>query len=644
MRIGRPLSKSSRRLTALFLAVLVPPAVILVWLGLRLLEQDRKDGLARDFERREAAAGGIIRALDQSLADAEHWLTGDEIPDGALGLTLSASGAVDRPAGRALWLPALAPIPEAATQPFAEAEAAEFKEAGDRGLARYEELARSAEPGVKAGALLRVARVHRRQGRTDAALRGYQRLAGIAHIAIEGTPSDLIARRAICDVLEQAGRTEALGREAAALRTDFLANRWRLDRATWELAATQIARWTAQPLAPPADRKALTAAAEWLWEAWRRTDGARLPASGRRAIVVGDTAVTLIWRTDGPRLDAVALSATVVGTWTQKAGHSDPSTTARLSLLLESGELLAGEMPDSGAGVVKRLAADTKLPWTVALSAAGDRSQETSELASRRHLLSLGLAAIVLFLSGGGYLLWRVVSRELAVARLQTDFVAAVSHEFRTPLTSLRHVTELLDEDDDLPLPRRKSFYSVLGRSTDRLSRLVESLLDFAGMENDRKPWDMRSTDVGELATAVAADFRSQTTADRVTIEVDVADAGALRVRADAEALSHALWNLLDNAVKYSPDAGAVRLSVHHHPGGVAISVRDHGLGIPRHERKDIFRKFVRGMKARELGIKGTGLGLAMVSHIVKAHGGAIELETEEGRGSTFRLVLPARA
>lgn len=643
MRIGRLWSKSSRRLTALFLIVLVPPAVILVWLGLRLLEQDRKDGLRRDLERRQAASEGVIRSLSQSLAEAEGWLTVGQVPDGALAFTISASGVTAQPAGRALWLPVVPPMQEAATRPFAEAELAEFQGSGDRALARYQELARSSDAAVKAGALLRVARVHRREQRTDEAVRAYQNLAAIHQIAIDGTPGDLIARRAICDLEEQTGRTEALRRDAAALRTDFLANRWMLDRATWELVAGQLAKWTGAALAVPVEREVFSAAGAWLWESSRRPDGVRLAPSGRRTILVKSSPVTLIWRTDGPRLHAIAIAPSVVATWMQKAMPASSLSTARLNLLTDTGEVVAGEKSELGASVVKRSGAETGLPWTLALG-AGDLSREAAERASRRRLLSLGLAAIVLFLFGGSYLLWRVVSRELAVARLQTDFVAAVSHEFRTPLTSLRHVTELLDEDDELPNARRKSFYSVLGRNTDRLHRLVESLLDFAGMENDKKPWDMRSIDVADLANTVATDFRSQAAARGVTIDLDVADAGALRVQADAEALSHALWNLLDNAVKYSPDERAVRLSVHHHPGGVAISVRDEGLGIPRHERKDIFRKFVRGVKARELGIKGTGLGLAMVSHIVKAHGGAIELETEEGKGSTFRVVLPAHA
>ena len=273
-----------------------------------------------------------------------------------------------------------------------------------------------------------------------------------------------------------------------------------------------------------------------------------------------------------------------------------------------------------------------------------DPPRPMQEFGARRQLLMWGLAAIVLLLAGGSYLLWRVIQQELAVARLQTNFVSAVSHEFRTPLASLRHVTELLEEDDELPRERRKSFYDVLGRNTDRLHRLVESLLDFARMEEGRKPYDPQPVNAAALAERVVADFKKDDRAEGVAIEFDAAEAAAIDVHADSASLAHALWNLLDNAVKYSSGERTIRVLVERHPAGVAISVRDAGLGIPRREQKEIFRKFVRGETARRLGIKGTGLGLAMVAHIVRAHGGAIELESEEGAGSTFRLVLPVVA
>jgi signal transduction histidine kinase len=233
------------------------------------------------------------------------------------------------------------------------------------------------------------------------------------------------------------------------------------------------------------------------------------------------------------------------------------------------------------------------------------------------------------------------MQRELAVARLQTDFVSAVSHEFRTPLTSLRHVTELLEENDDVPRERRKAFYEALGRNTERLHRLVESLLDFARMESGRRAYDLRPVDAGALTSEVVAAFQKEVAPRGFTIDLEIERTANVQTRADASSLTNALWNLLDNAVKYSPDRRLIRVSVHRHLAGVAMSVRDEGLGIPAHERKDIFFRFVRGEKASRLGIKGTGLGLAMVSHIVHAHGGTIELESEEGVGSTFTIALP---
>ena len=123
---------------------------------------------------------------------------------------------------------------------------------------------------------------------------------------------------------------------------------------------------------------------------------------------------------------------------------------------------------------------------------------------------------------------------------------------------------------------------------------------------------------------------------------VTIAPGTPQQTRADAAAMGHALWNLLDNAVKYSPDRDAISVTVGPHRGGVGICVADNGIGIPGHERSEIFLKFVRGEQASRLGIKGTGVGLAIVSHIMRAHGGSVELESTPGRGSTFRLVLPA--
>jgi len=244
---------------------------------------------------------------------------------------------------------------------------------------------------------------------------------------------------------------------------------------------------------------------------------------------------------------------------------------------------------------------------------------------------------MLLVITAASYFVFRAVNRELSVARLQSDFVAAVSHEFRTPLTAMSHITEMLEEGgapgDRLPL-----YYRALGKETRRLRGMVESLLDFGRMEAGRRIYQMEDLDAAALVEQVVDEFREQANAHRIELN---APAGERRVRADREALTRALRNLLENAAKYSPDSSTVRVSVESQGGHFAISVEDQGAGIPKHEQREIFRKFVRGTSARTLNVKGSGIGLAMVDHIVKAHGGRIDLNSEPGRGSRFTILLP---
>jgi signal transduction histidine kinase len=350
----------------------------------------------------------------------------------------------------------------------------------------------------------------------------------------------------------------------------------------------------------------------------------------RRTMYVAGVDVTLVERSDAQGDRVVLLLPEAIREWVRKL-----KIEGSLSLLTEHGRVVAGE--SSAEGSLKRVGAVTGLPWTLSLST--DLTPGMKELATRRRLLGAGLALIVLLLAGGSYLLWRLVRQELAVARLQTEFVAAVSHEFRTPLASLRHVTELLEEDDELPRGERSKFYAVLGRNTERLNRLVESLLDFSRMEGGRKPYVLRKVDARALTEQIVSAFRADVP-EGFAVNLNMDD-GDLTVNADAESLSHALWNVLDNAVKYSGDSRTVMVSVRKRGDGVVFSVEDQGLGIPQAERSEIFDRFVRGAKAHELGIKGTGLGLAMVAHIVEAHRGKVEVDSKEGEGSTFRVVLP---
>jgi two-component system phosphate regulon sensor histidine kinase PhoR len=473
--------------------------------------------------------------------------------------------------------------------------------------------------------------VARKRGDVGAAVSNYRALMRLERVSVGGMPAELVARRALCDVLKSAGRTAEFTTESAALAADFAAGRWPLDRDSWELVAMQLSDWGQRPPAPTPEQRALSAAVEWFAQNAQSL-------SGSRVVELEGRPIAIFWQPRGAGVTGVAIPPATVSSWLAAALASYPRDSLRVSLLSGTGHVVAGEALPDGARVARRSAEDTRLPWTLALT-AGTAWDSGDEFGSRRRLLTAGLVALGLLLAGGAYLLWRVVQRELAVAKLQAEFVSAVSHEFRTPVTSLRHIIELLQEDDQSP-EQRRSFYDVLARSTDRLNRLVESLLDFGRMEDGRKPYVLEPLDAAQFARDIATDFQQDAVARGRTI--DVVAPSTAHVRADGTALGHAVWNLLDNAIKYSPSGGGVTLSVEPRHQAVAIAVRDHGLGIPAAERSEICTKFVRGDQAHRLGIKGTGVGLAIVSHVVHAHGGSVELESEEGKGSTFRLVLPA--
>jgi signal transduction histidine kinase len=265
---------------------------------------------------------------------------------------------------------------------------------------------------------------------------------------------------------------------------------------------------------------------------------------------------------------------------------------------------------------------------------------EQPPTSERRGLWLAGLGLLGVLIVAGAWFVARAADRELRVARLQADFVAAVSHEFRTPLTTLRQFAEILRDGRVESEDRRNTYYDAIARQTERLHQLVESLLDFGRMEAGRSPYRLTPIDAQTWVSAVVEQFSHESAARGFHVDLEW-NGSAVTISADPPALTNALWNLLENAVKYSPDCRTVWVSTERHAQRLAVCVRDRGLGISQEEQKEIFRKFVRGTHAKHLGIRGTGIGLAMVEHIVKAHGGEVKLESQPGIGSTFTILLP---
>jgi signal transduction histidine kinase len=631
----------ARRLLILLFVVTVPPAVTLAWLGLRILQQDRDLAMRHALERREAALQAVVRSLEQSWALATRALDQDPVPAGMARLVITERGMEALPAGRLLWTPARTPAWPTTTDPRLQPiERLEFQGARADAVAGYQALLESSDAQLRVAVLIALGRMYQQERKWNDALRVYRELATIDGVTMAGAPADLHARRQIGDVLADARRGDDLRREAAALERDLLAGRWSLDAIAWTLTVRDIERWTGQPVHVDEERRLFSAAADLLWRRPRLASATETPAHG--ALRVNGSLSTIFVRETTERLTAIVVSANTIEDWIASAARGLPGSSS-VTLVADDGSVIGGPSAAASPGALMAYTGETRLPWSVRLD-YDNASAPTAELAGRTPLLVTGLGAMLVLLAGGGYMLWRVTRQEMAINRLQTEFVSAVSHEFRSPLTSLRHATELLNEHDDLPSERRRTFYRAMNHDTRRLQRLVESLLDFSRMEAGRKAYDMRPVSAAVFVRDVVDEFRASLGARGAAIELSIEEEPGLDIRADVSSLGHALWNLLDNAVKYSEGRGTVRVSVRTSEGGVAILVEDSGPGIPVHERQEIFGRFVRGSRALALGIPGTGLGLAMVSHIVSAHGGTVRVESEEGRGSTFTIWLPCDA
>jgi signal transduction histidine kinase len=639
----------SRKTSILFLSVAALSVVALVWMGIRLLQQDRALEAQQLRERREAAADRLVASLEQILLAEERRLT--ELPD--RDLLPSADDAVWVVAGSSefriwpentlLFYPAVPAGLEPPARLFAGAEKWEFQLRDySRAVAELRPFSRSQEPAVRIGAQFRLARNLRKMGDIESALGIYDELSKPSDqpVFLSGVPSDLGARRARLVLLEKLGRQPELGVEAQNLLDALKARRWRLDRASYiyyrDLAARLLGREADADAAP----QALAEAVLWLWQNRRSLADEEQGSAGRRSFRSHGTSLTVLWHAANKRLSAV-----VAGPGYQRSRWFEPLLEgpdfggARIGIRDPDKTLVYGYESAAGSRVTSRLASVTGLPWDVAVVNT-DLEADLSQFALRRRLIAVGLGMLALLVIASSYLIGRAVSRELAAARLQSDFVSAVSHEFRTPLTSMRQFTEMLVEDESLPPDKRREFYGAQERATRRLSRLVESLLDFGRMEAGARPYRLEQLDAGRLVKATVEEFAQETNFSSMTMDCAVPDEGPL-VKADREALAQALWNLLDNAVKYSGDRPIILVEVE---AGreVAIRVRDRGFGISPSEKSRILRKFVRGSSAKACGVKGTGIGLAMVKHIVDAHDGKLLVASEPGRGSTFTILLPA--
>jgi signal transduction histidine kinase len=257
----------------------------------------------------------------------------------------------------------------------------------------------------------------------------------------------------------------------------------------------------------------------------------------------------------------------------------------------------------------------------------------------RQRLFAAALAAAVLLVLLVGLLAYRDVSREVRLASLRSTFVSSVTHELKTPLTSIRLLAETLRSKRLSDPAAGDEMLSTIVNESERLTQLVNNVLSFARIEKDARPYRQMPIDLTEAVSDAVRRFQCILKQGGFRLRQE-SDGKPMRVFADAEALCQAVLNLLDNAVKYSGMSREILVGIHPRGKEVEIRVTDQGIGVSPAEQRHIFESYYRTPNAA-LEAAGVGLGLALVKHFAEAHGGRATVTSERGRGSAFSLWLP---
>ena len=306
--------------------------------------------------------------------------------------------------------------------------------------------------------------------------------------------------------------------------------------------------------------------------------------------------------------------------------------------LKEYSPWLASANWDGGKPEAERIFADVFPSMVLAIKYQGTT---VADIGSRfLHYNYMVLAALSVLMVGGIWLTYRNVSREMTLARLKSDFVANVSHELRTPLALIRLYAETLELGRLTAKEKYQEYFRIIREESERLTALINNILDFSRIEAGRKEYEFQETDLGELVHSTLESYRFQIQQNGFAYEENISP-DIPPVKVDREAIARSLLNLVNNALKYSKDRKFIGVSLYRADGSINLEVRDSGIGIPPNEQEKIFEKFYRCGDPLVHNVKGSGLGLSLVRHIARAHGGDVHVESEPEKGSKFTIALP---
>jgi len=307
----------------------------------------------------------------------------------------------------------------------------------------------------------------------------------------------------------------------------------------------------------------------------------------------------------------------------------------------DSGETIfaTGEMGEGRARQTKDLWLFSD--YTVGIRLKGETIEEVVRARFYRNMLLIGLLNVVII--AGVWVVSRTVRREVELAQLKSDFVSNVSHEIKTPLALIRMFGETLQLKRVKSAAKKQDYYDTIVQESERLTRLINNILDFSRMEAGKKEYSFQPTDLNALVAGVLKNYDAHLKHEGFTVCKET-DPRLPRITIDTGAVSEAILNIIDNAVKYSRDAKYLKVSTGRDGRSARVEIEDHGIGIAPAQQSRVFEKFYRVSGGLTNETRGTGLGLTLVKHIMDAHGGTVTLRSAVGKGSTFRLTFPIDA
>lgn len=497
--------------------------------------------------------------------------------------------------------------------------------------------------GSKALALARVARCLRKVNQLKAAERAYRKLGEQFGDLYDGfhRPYALVAAFELDDLARMQG--ESSSQSLIDINRDLVQGRWELSTDQIEYSLAAIEERLEEPMPQMGESEYLNhlEMASVLQEGFRHYGPLRVGEVYAYAFSQGETS----YQTFYSPLPAGRGTDTLVGfavdlNWVE----SQLLPQWRRELEVDDGFAVALKVAKIPAPHPNDLAATvsftTLFPfWQLSMAPA---SIEAWKATTRRGILVFAGSTILIFcvLILGVFLLMRDVSRELKLGRLRADFISSVSHELKTPLTLIRLYGETLLHGKRSREKERKSYYQIITRESERLSHLIEKVLDFSRIDRGQKQYNLQEGDVAPVVARTVEVYGEYLMRQGFSVKTDLA-AHLPPVQFDPDAISEAILNLMDNAAKFAGESKFVGVRLRSDDNQVVFEVEDHGIGIPPGEHEKIFRQFYRA--PGRTGKGGYGLGLFLVKHIMDAHGGKIELESEPGCGSLFRLIFPVR-